>query len=109
MPNEYKNNTPLGGRFKITSLSCIAEGDPALPELLDVICCQCREQGKTYGNESCDCLKQHILFTSYCICLGGEDSEDHGNLYTICQVAPTGDEDDADLRNAQAEELEGGL
>ena len=61
---------PLGGSRDITnfrweiqdeiSILVIAEGGPALHELLDVIQCQCKAQKKTCSMEACRCHTQHL-------------------------------------------------
>ena len=47
----------------------IAQGDPAPPELINVIQCQCRARGKKCSTEACGCHKQHLSCTS---CSGDE-------------------------------------
>ena len=42
------------------------------PELVDVIKCQCKAQGKQCSSEACGCHKQHLACTSCCNCSGGE-------------------------------------
>jgi len=51
----------------------IAESDPALPELLDVIRCHCKTRSKKCSSETCSCHKQHLSCTSYCNCFAGDD------------------------------------
>ena len=48
----------------------IAQGDSAPPELIDVICCQCKAKGTMCSTEACSCNKQHLGCTSYCNCSG---------------------------------------
>ena len=50
----------------------IALGDPAPPELIDVIRCQCRAQGKKCSTAACSYKKEHLACTSYCY-YAGED------------------------------------
>ena len=48
-PDESKDITNFGWKFlDKTSIPVIAEGDPAPPELLDVIQYQCKAQGKLF-------------------------------------------------------------
>ena len=51
----------------------IAEGDPAPPELLDVIRCQCKAHSKKCSTEACGCHTQHLSCTTFCNCHDGED------------------------------------
>ena len=60
----------------------VAQGAPAPPELLDVIKCQCKAQGKQCSTEACSCHKQHLACTSYCNCSGGYDC---CNLHSVGQ------------------------
>lgn len=50
----------------------ISKGDPAPPELIDVISCQCRTQHKKCSSVACGCHKAHLSCTSYCYCSGAE-------------------------------------
>ena len=50
----------------------MAVSDPAPPELVDVIRCQCKADGKKCSSMSCSCHKQHLTCTPYCNCCGGE-------------------------------------
>ena len=75
----------------------------ATPELIDVIRCQRRAQGKKCSTEACGCHKQHLSCTPYCNCSGGEDC---CNPYTNRQVAQAGDEEMEDI---QAEDFEDGF
>ena len=76
------------------------------PELIDVIRCQCRAQGKKCSTEACGCHKQHLSCTSYCNCSGGEDC---CNPYTNRQVGQAGDEEGAEMEDIQAEDFEDGF
>ena len=44
-----------------------------VPELVDVIKCQCKAQGKQCSSETCSCHKQHLACILCCNCSGGED------------------------------------
>ena len=88
----------------------IAQGDPAPPELIDVIQCQYRAQGKKCSTEVCGCHKQHLSCTSFCNCLGDESC---CNPYTIQENAQPGNEEDAaadnfdlDMVGAEEEDFE---
>lgn len=48
----------------------MATGVPAPPELVNVIRCQCRAEGKKCSTVSCSCHKEHLTCTSYCNCHG---------------------------------------
>ena len=65
-----------GNRYRFRDdipIQVITEGDPAPPELLDVIRCQCKAHGKKCSAEACSCHKQHLSSTTFCDCHGGED------------------------------------
>ena len=51
----------------------MATGEPAPPELVDVIRCQCRAEGKKCSTVSCSCHKEHLTCTSYCNCHGEDE------------------------------------
>ena len=53
-------------------IPAVAQGAPAPPELVDVIRCQCKAQGKQCSTVACSCHKQHLACTSCCNCSGGE-------------------------------------
>ena len=53
-------------------IPAVAQGAPAPPELVDVIRCQCKAQGKQCSTVTCSCHKQHLACTSCCNCSGGE-------------------------------------
>ena len=75
-PQESADITQFGWDIKEgIPIPVTDQGDPAPPQLIDVICCQCKVQGKqcctgAYGNLSC---------TSYCHCSGEEGCD---NPYT---------------------------
>ena len=57
----------LSGTFEVgISIPVIVEGDPAQPELLDVIQCQCKAQGKKCFTEAFGYHKQHLSCTPFC-------------------------------------------
>ena len=58
---EFKNDIPV---------PVMATTDQAPPELVDVIRCQCRAQGKKCSTLSCRGHKEHLTCTSYCNCHG---------------------------------------
>ena len=64
---EFKNDIPV---------PVMATTDPAPPELVDVIRCQCRAKGKKCSTLSCSCHKEHITCTSYCNCHGEDKTDD---------------------------------
>ena len=68
-PNESADITHFGWEIRDDiPIPVIAQGDPAPPELIDVIQCQCRAQGKKCSTEACGCHKQHLSCTSFCNC-----------------------------------------
>ena len=59
--DESNDITNLGWVIQDTILILgIAQGAPVPPELLDVIKCQCKAQGKQCSTQACSCHKQHI-------------------------------------------------
>ena len=59
-----------GGKSRMHGIPVLvmAIGEPAPPELGDVIRCQCRAEGKKCSTVSCSCHKEHLTCTSYCNC-----------------------------------------
>ncbi|MCG7883058.1 MAG: hypothetical protein JAY96_15870 [Candidatus Thiodiazotropha endolucinida] len=89
-PDESKDITQFGWEFRDEiPIPVIAEGDPAPPELLDVIRCQCKAQGKKCSTEACGCHKQHLSCTTFCNCRGSEDCL---NQYTTARDVPAAEE-----------------
>ena len=78
----------------------VGTGDPAPPELVDVIRCQWKVEGKKCSTASCSCHKEHITCTSYCNCCGEDGCH---NPYT--QKAATIQASDLELE-AEEQELE---
>ena len=73
-PDESTNITLYGWEVRDDiPVPVIAAGDPAPPELLDVIRCQCKAQDKKCSSEACGCHKQLLSCTTCCNCSGGED------------------------------------
>ena len=112
-PDESADITHFGWEIRDgIPIPVIAQGDPAPPELINVIQCQCRAQGKKCSTEACGCHKQHLSCTSFCNCSGDESC---CNPYTMQEDAQPGDEGevaaedfDADiLVNAEEEDFEG--
>ena len=72
-PDESADITHFGWKIQDgIPAPVIAEGDPAPPELVDVIRCQCRAQGRKCSTEACGCHRYHLPCTSYCNCSGEE-------------------------------------
>jgi hypothetical protein len=91
-PDEAADITHFGWEIRDgIPVPVIAQGDPAPPELIDVIRCQCKVQGKKCSTESCGCHKEHLSCTSYCNCSGEEGC---CNPLTRRYDAQTCDEDD---------------
>ena len=111
-PDESADITHFGWEIRDgIPIPVIAQGDPAPPELIDVIQCQCRAQGKKCSTEACGCHKQHLSCTSFCNCSGDESC---CNPYTTQEDAQPGDEGevaaedfDTDIVNAEEEDFEG--
>ena len=72
-PAESDNIIHFGWEVKdCIPIPVVAVSDPAPPELVDVIKCQCKADGKKCSSMSCSCHKQHLTCTPYCNCCGGE-------------------------------------
>lgn len=94
-PDESKDITNFGWEFRNGIPSpIIAEGNPAPPELLDVICCKCKAHGKKCSTETCGCRKQHLSCTTYCNC-GGRD--DCLNPYTAQREATLDTDNESEI------------
>ena len=90
-PGESADITKFGWEIHDSvPIPIIAKGDPAPPELIDVIRCQCRAQDKKCITEACGCHKEHLSCTSYCNC-SGEDG--CCNPYTNRHVLSTDGEE----------------
>ena len=76
-----------------------SKSDPAPPELIDVINCQCKVEGKKCITTACGCHKEHLSCMSYCYC-SGEDG--CCNPYTNGRDGDGGqaaEEDDTDMED----------
>jgi hypothetical protein len=103
-PNESADITNFGWEFQDSiAVPVIAQGDPAPPELIDVILCQCRAQEKKCRTEACGCHKEHLSCTSYCKCYGKEGC---CNPYTKRRDAQTRDEEGVEMDDVEEEDLE---
>lgn len=103
-PDESANITHFGWEIQDTiPVPVIAQGDPAPPELIDVIQCKCKAQGKKCGTEACGCHKEHLSCTSYCNCSGKEDC---CNPYSTRKNAQAGVEEDVEMEDAEGEDFE---
>ena len=67
-------------------------GPPAPRDLLDVISCGCRAEGKACSTEACSCHKNNVSCTVYCVCVSSEDCH---NPYSIASDQSV-EEDDKD-------------
>lgn len=67
-------------------------GPPAPRDLLDVISCGCRTEGKACSTEACSCHKNNVSCTVYCVCVSGEDCH---NPYSVASDQSV-EEDDND-------------
>ena len=57
----------LSGTFEVgISIPVIVEGDPAKPELLDVIQCPCKAQDKKCFTEARGRHKHHLSYMPFC-------------------------------------------
>ena len=83
-PAQSTNITQFGWEIKDgIRVPAVAQGDPAPPELINVIRCQCKVQGKKCSTMACGCHKEHIACTSYCNCGGNESCN---NPFTMKQA-----------------------
>ena len=65
-PEESVDITRFGWEFKDDiPIPVIDHSDPAPSELIDIIRCQCKAQGKMCSSEVCGCHKERISCTSY--------------------------------------------
>ena len=78
----------------------MAIGEPAPPELGDVIRCQCRVEGKKCSTVSCSCHKEHLTCTSYCNC---HEEDERCSPYS----QKTATTQAAEMNEAEEEDLEG--
>ena len=91
-PDESTDITKFGWVYRDgIPTPVIAEGDPAPPELLDVIRCQCKAQGKKCSTDGCGCHKHHLSCTTFCSCHGGEDCLNQ--FTTVKDIGPAAEED----------------
>lgn len=77
----------------------IDKSDPAPPEIIHVIRCQCR-QSKKCITEACGSHKKYLSCTSFCNCSYGEDKAACCNPYTSRKDDQTTHEKDAELDDA---------
>jgi hypothetical protein len=107
-PDESADITHFGWEIRDgIPVPLIAQGDPAPPELIDVIQCQCRAQGKKCSTEAkCGCHKEHLSCTSYCNCSGEEGC---CNPYTKRRDAQAGDEEGVEMEDIEEEDFEEGV
>ena len=93
-PDESVDTTQFGWDIKNSiPIPTVSQGAPAPPELVDVIQCQCKAQGKKCSTAACNCHKEHLACTSYCNCCGEDEC---CNLHTRSQSAQAGDEEDVE-------------
>ena len=71
-PAVSANITDFGWEVQ-NGVPVMATGEPAPPELVDVIRCQCRVEGKKCSTVLCSCHKEHLTCTSYCNCHGEDE------------------------------------
>ena len=79
----------------------MAASDPAPPELVDVIKCQCRAEGKKCSTVSCSCHKEHLTCTSYCNCCSEE------GCYNPYSKRVTTQEADQEIEEVDEQDYEG--
>ncbi len=100
-PDKSANITHFGWEIKNgIPVPVTDQGDPAPPQLIDVIRCQCKAQGKKCHTEACGCHKEHLSCMSYCNCSGEEGC---CNPYTNRRA----DEEDVQMENIEEEDDEG--
>src|SRR6267154_2702185 len=79
LPDESDNITLFRWNLKDgIPIPVIANGDPAPPELIDTLKCQCKAQGKMCS-DACGCQKERLSRTPYCYCSSKEECL---NLFT---------------------------
>ncbi len=89
-PTESADITQFGWEYRdCIPVPVVANCDPAPPQLIDIIKCQCKSHGKKCSGESCGCHKEHISCTPYCNCSGGLDCR---NPFTRSEGTKTGNE-----------------
>ena len=87
-PEESADITHFGWEIRNEiPVPAIAQGDPAPPELIDVIRCHCRAQGRKCSTEMCGCHKEHLSCTTYCNCSGKTEC---CNPHTVSQDVKAG-------------------
>lgn len=80
-PDESADITHFGWEIRDDiPVPVIAQGDPAPPELIDILRCQCRAHGRKCSTEACGCHKEHVSCTTYCNCASKEEC---CNPYTV--------------------------
>ncbi len=82
----------------------VAAGGPGPPELVDVIKCQCRAEGKKCSTVSCSCHKEHLTCTSYCNCCGEEGCY---NPYSKRVTTKEADQEIEEVDEQDYEDVEG--
>ena len=104
-PTESANITHFGWEFQDgVPIPVVAAGDPAPPELVDVIKCQCRAEGKKCSTVSCSCHKEHLTCTSYCNCCGEEGCYNPNSKRVTTQEA---DQEIEEVDEQDYEDVEG--
>ena len=104
-PTESTNITHFGWEFQDgVPIPVVAAGDPAPPELVDVIKCQCRAEGKKCSTVSCSCHKEHLTCTSYCNCCGEEGCY---NPYSKRVTTQEADQEIEEVDEQDYEDVEG--
>ena len=60
-------------RPRSTDITCPLDGIAVPQDLMDVVWCGCKEEGKACGTESCSCHHGKISCTVYCACACSEN------------------------------------
>ena len=110
-PDESADITDFGWEMRDgIPVPSIAPGNPAPPELIDVIQCQCKAQNNRCSTKVCSCHKEHLSCTSCCACCGERGCS---NPYTRTEDKDAGgdgsveapsDSDDDDRQGADFED-----
>ena len=82
-------------------------GETAPPELIDVIRCQCKAQGKSCSTVTCVCHKEHLSSTSYCNCSAAgkvESCNPHTKIVTSNDDSNGDEIDDAEAQDFDVED-----
>lgn len=105
-PDEFTDITNCGWEIRDgIPVPAIASGDPAPPELIDVIVCHCSAKARKCSTGVCGCHSDHLSCASYCSCSGDETCCNPYTKRGEAQDSATGDED-VEMEDAEEEDIE---